>query len=171
MRFHIFNRKFHYWAAGIVALPALLVFCSGLLLQVKKQVPWVQPPEQRATAGVPALALTEVLERARAVPGLNISSWQDIERVDLRPARNLIKITTRERYEIQMDATTGAVLQVAQRRSDWIESLHDGSWFGDWAKSWIFLPIAITLLLVLLSGLWLFWHKILQRRKRPASQR
>ena len=165
MRFHIFNRKFHYWAAGIVVLPALLVFSTGLLLQLKKQVAWVQPAEQRASAGSPTLSLAAVLEAARAAPAAGVQSWDDIERVDLRPAKNLLKITTRSRIEIQLDAATGALLQVAPRRSDLIESLHDGSWFSDGTKLWLFLPTGFALFLLALSGFWLFWHQRLIRRR------
>ena len=39
----VFFRKTHRWGAVLVAVPFLLVLVSGLLLQVKKQVPWVQP--------------------------------------------------------------------------------------------------------------------------------
>ncbi len=44
---HTLNRKFHYWAAALAALPVLVILCTGLLLQLKKQSAWVQPPEQR----------------------------------------------------------------------------------------------------------------------------
>jgi hypothetical protein len=42
MKLHTFNRKFHYWAAIVVALPVLVIIGSGLLLQMKKQAAWVQ---------------------------------------------------------------------------------------------------------------------------------
>jgi uncharacterized iron-regulated membrane protein len=47
----ILSRKLHRWGALSIAMPFLLVLLTGLLLQVKKQVPWVQPPEQEREAG------------------------------------------------------------------------------------------------------------------------
>ena len=43
MKFNILNRKIHYWASFIVALPLLVMIVSGLFLQAKKHWSWVQP--------------------------------------------------------------------------------------------------------------------------------
>jgi len=48
-------------------------------------------------------------------------------------------------YEAQVDLGTGAIMHVAYRRSDLIESIHDGSWFHDSAKLWLFFPSGILL--------------------------
>ncbi len=58
------------------------------------------------------------------------------------------------------------LLQVAQRRSDLIESIHDGSWFHDLVKHWLFLPAAVVLLLLWLTGMFMFFHPIVVRRRR-----
>jgi hypothetical protein len=70
-----------------------------------------------------------------------------------------------------VDARTGEVLQAAYRRSDLIESLHDGSYFDDGVKLWVFLPAGVVLLGLWGSGLYLFvlpvavrWSR---RRARP----
>ena len=60
-------------------------------------------------------------------------------------------------WEVRVDTTTGEVLQVADRRSDVIESIHDGGFFADWAKLYLFLPAGILLLLLWLTGLYLFF--------------
>ena len=36
------NRQIHYWGSVIIIIPVIIVIGSGLLLQVKKQFPWVQ---------------------------------------------------------------------------------------------------------------------------------
>jgi len=51
-------------------------------------------------------------------------------------------------WEIQIDTQSGTILQQAYRRSDIIESIHDGSWFHDKVKLWIFLPTGIVLLIL-----------------------
>jgi hypothetical protein len=54
---------------------------------------------------------------------------------------------------VQLNATNGEVLQVAYRRTDTIEAIHDGSWFFEGAKLWLFLPAAILLFILWLTGL------------------
>ena len=49
------------------------------------------------------------------------------------------------RWEVQLNADTGEVLHTAIRRSDVIESIHDGSWFHESFKLWVFLPAGIIL--------------------------
>ena len=60
----ILNRKLHRWGAIATALPFLLVIITGLLLQLKKQLPWVQPPEQRTPNTVPSLSMEQILRAA-----------------------------------------------------------------------------------------------------------
>ena len=68
---------------------------------------------------------------------------------------------------MQVDLGTGEVLQVAYRRSDLIESIHDGSFFGgDWTKLGLFLPTGVTLLLLWFGGIWMFWVPFWAKRKR-----
>ena len=129
MNAHTLNRKFHYWAAAVVALPVLVILLTGLLLQLKKQSPWVQPSEQRGVGKEPTLTMPRLLEICRTATNAGVHSWADIQRVDLRLSKGLLKVYTGTHWEIQIDALTAQVLQVAYRRSDIIEALHDGSWF------------------------------------------
>ena len=169
----IWNRRLHRWGALAVALPFLVVLCTGVLLQLKKQLPWVQPPEHRGAATPPQLALPDVLARVQAIPEAGVRTWDDVDRIDVRPGRGMLKVVTRTRWEVQMDAATGAVLQVAYRRSDLIESLHDGSWFHDRAKLLVFLPSGLIVLGLWGTGLYLLvlpWRaRRTAARKRAAA--
>jgi len=156
VKFNQLNRKIHYWLSIIVALPILVIISSGLLLQTKKHFDWVQPPELRGTGKNPALTLPQILEISRRVPEAEIEDWDDVNRVDVRPSRGMLKVTAKNNWEIQIDAETGAVLQTAYRRSDIIESIHDGSFFHENVKMWIFLPAGVILLLLWLTGIYLF---------------
>ncbi|HJS75063.1 MAG TPA: hypothetical protein VJ921_12305 [Vicinamibacteria bacterium] len=61
------------------------------------------------------------------------------------------------------------MLQTAYRRSDLIESIHDGSFFaGNWTKLDLFLPTGMVLLLLWGTGLWMFWQPIAARKRRAA---
>ena len=167
----LWNRKLHRWVALGVALPFLVVITTGILLQLKKQLDWVQPPEQSTAARAPAVTFDQLLTAARSVPAAGIDDWGDVERVDLRPAKGIAKITSMTRWELQVDIASGMVLQSAYRRSDLIESLHDGSWFHPNAKLWIFLPVGLGVLALWTTGIYLFVLPYLARRTRRAAKR
>ena len=156
----------------MIALPVLLVIGTGLLLQVKKQVPWVQPPTERGSSMEPQLSFDQILEVARTVPEAEIESWEDVDRLDVRPGKGVVKVRAKNRWEIQVDTATGEVLQAAYRRSDLIESLHDGSFFHEKAKLWVFLPSGLVLLGMWLTGIYLFFlpYYVVQRRRRRAGK-
>jgi uncharacterized iron-regulated membrane protein len=170
MNLNVANRKIHYWGSLFVALPLLVIIGSGLLLQMKKQWAWVQPKELRGTGTTPALDLDGVLAAVQGVPGLNVAGWDDVNRLDVRPGRGMAKVWLKSGWEVQVDLGTGTVLQTAYRRSDLIESIHDGSFFGgDWTKLGLFLPVGLSLLVLWLTGLWMFWFPLFVkwRRTRP----
>lgn len=171
MRFNKFNRKVHYWASIIVAIPILVIILTGLLLQTKKHFAWVQPIELRGTGKIPSISIEQVLEVCRKVPEAEIESWDDINRIDMRPSRGMLKVWAKNNWEIQIDTETGAVLQTAYRRSDIIESIHDGSFFNDAVKLWIFLPSGIVLLLLWLTGIYLFVIPFLARRRQKTARK
>lgn len=159
------SRKLHRWGAIFTLAPLLLVIATGLLLQLKKQVPWIQPPTQRGSAGgEPSLSFQQILEIASGVPDADIADWDDIDRLDVQPGRGMVKVQAKSRYEVQIDTRSGEVLQVAYRRSDLIEKLHDGSFFGDVAKLWIFLPSGAVLLCLWLTGAYLWLLPIVSKR-------
>ena len=171
MRLNVLNRKVHYWASALIAVPVLVVVCSGVLLQVKKHWSWVQPPEHVGTGTVPQLDLEDILAAVRGEPALEVRGWDGIKRIDVRPSRGMCKVWLHSGWEAQVDLGTGRVLQTAYRRTDLIESIHDGSFLaGDWSKLGIFLPNGLVLLLLWATGLWLFWLPFSAQRKRTAAK-
>jgi hypothetical protein len=172
MSFNVLNRKVHYWISFGAALPMIVMIGSGLLLQAKKQWPWVQPVEQRGTGTTPVIDLKDVLSALRTVPDMNVQTWDDVNRLDVRPGRGVVKAWLMNGYEVQVDLGTGTVLQTAYRRSDLIESIHDGSWFaGDWTKLGLFLPSGVVVLLLWLSGLWMWWVPFAAKRAKARKVR
>jgi hypothetical protein len=168
MRFNVLNRKIHYWATPLIAIPLMVMIGSGLLLQVKKQWSFVQPPEQRGGDAV-KVELSGILDVLRAERSLAVTGWSEVERIDIRPKKSIAKVLLKTGYEVQINLADGRILQTAYRRSDLIESLHDGSFFGgDWAKLGIFLPTALGLLLMWCTGIWMFWvpYSVKWRKKR-----
>jgi uncharacterized iron-regulated membrane protein len=169
----IWNRRLHRWVAVAVALPFLIVAATGVLLQLKKQVAWVQPPEQQGSdpgSGV-TIGFEHILAAARSAPAAGITSWADVDRLDVRPGKGLIKVQGTSRWEVQVDAATGDVLQVAYRRSDLLESIHDGSFFHPLAKLGVFLPAGMLVLTLWVTGIYLFLLPHRVRRARARAHR
>jgi len=158
MSLNALNRKLHYWTSALIAIPVLVIIGSGLVLQTKKHWSWVQPTEVRGTGTTPSVGLDAILASVQALPDMNVRGWQDVNRLDVRPSRGVAKVWLRSGYEVQVDLGTGRVLQSAYRRSDLIESIHDGSFFGgDWTKLGMFLPAGIALFLLWCTGIWMWW--------------
>ena len=168
----MWSRKAPRWISILIAAPLLVVICTGILLLVKKQVGWIQPTTQPGSADSPSITFDQILETASGVTQAQIQDWSDIDRLDVRPQKGIVKVRSKNRWEIQIDTHSGDVLQVAFRRSDLIESIHDGSWFHENAKLAIFLPTAVLVLFLWVSGIYLFWlpHQVrISRRHRKAK--
>jgi hypothetical protein len=168
VNWRIRNRSLHRWGAVLTALPFGFVIGSGILLQLKKQLTWVQPPEQRTTS-VPAISTEQMLAAAKAVPEAGVTGWADIDRLDVRPSKGIVKVITKSRWELQLDVASGVVLQSKYRRSDLIESLHDGSFFSDAAKLWVFLPSGLIVFGLWVTGIYL-WLLPWRTRARKKAQ-
>lgn len=160
------SRKLHRWGALLIFIPLSLVIVSGLLLQVKKQVTWIQPATINGVGQSPEIDWEQILESTAGIADSGVKSWTDIDRVDVRPGKGMAKVQCKNRWEVQVDLQTGEVLAANYRRSDFIESLHDGSFFSDNAKLWIFLPNGLILLGLWCTGVYLWWLPIGAKRKK-----
>ena len=166
------TRKFHRWGALMFCIPLILVITSGLLLQVKKQFPWAQPPTLSAGHTNLELSFKGILEIARTDSAAAIQSWTDIDRLDVRPAKGVVKVLAINRQELQIDLASGQILSSKYRRSDLIESLHDGSFFGEFVKLGVFLTNGVALLFLWFTGAWLWYLPVRARaRKRKRLSR
>jgi len=151
------SRKTHYWGSFVIMLPVLLIIVSGILLQLKKEIHWLQPPTKKGQVqNNPTITLDDILSTVKKIDEVNIKSWSDIDRLDLRVEKGIVKVRGKNRWEVQIDTQTKKVLQVAYRRSDLIEQLHDGSWFNEKIKLYIFLPSGIILFILWVTGIYMF---------------
>lgn len=141
-------RKFHRFAAWISFIPLLFIITTGLLLQLKVWIPWIQPPIEKGSSTIPRVDFNVILKAGRSVPAARVQEWKDIRAVDVRPSNGVANIRTRSGYEVSVDLGTGAVIHAAPRRTDFLIGLHEGSFFGQSVRYGVFLPVA-TLLLVL----------------------
>ena len=163
------NRKIHYWGAVACAIPIAIVIVTGVLLLLKKDFEWIQPSSEKGLGQQPAISFDSVLPLLRDIEEIQVDSWKQIKRIDVRPSKGIFKIQLKDNWEVQMDHQTGEILKVAFRRSDIIEAIHDGSYFHDKAKLTVFLPAALVLLILWITGIYLF--VITELAKRRSKQK
>ena len=168
-------RRYHRWIGIALALFLFISALSGILLAWKKNVVILQPATQKGQANnlsdwksldaLAAIATTAFLEE---YPG----SSAVIDRMDVRPSKGIVKIILDKGWwEIQVDGSTGKVLSIARRHSDWIEAVHDGSIIGDLFKLISMNALGIGLIVMVSSGWWLWYGpKKIRKEKRIRSK-
>ena len=165
MSFNKQVRKLHYWISPIIFTPVVIIFTTGVLLQFKKQSNWIQPNIEVVSDSSPQL-LNSYLEVVKNIKEAQINSWDDIERIDIRPSKGIAKIRSKNNWEIQIDLETIEVYSVNYRRSDIIESIHDGSFFTDYVKFGLFMPSGVLLIVLSFTGIFMFLLPIFRKKKK-----
>ncbi len=163
-------RSIHKWIGISVALFMLITSTTGVLLGWKKNVELLQPATQKGSS----LAFSEwtSFDKVARAASLAIDSITgktiEIDRMDVRPDKGIIKVTFKEGYwEAQVDGATGNVLSVAQRHADWIEHIHDGSIISEFFKVIYTNYIGIGLLFLSITGFWLWYGpKVIRKAKQ-----
>ena len=163
-------RQIHYWISLAVFIPCGIMFFAGIFLMLKKEIDWIQPPTQRGAviSQMPSISYARLLDASKTQPEVGITQWSDIDRIDLRPSKGIAKVISNSGWEVQIDTSNGAVLSKNFRRSDVIESIHDGSYFAGWTKLYLFLPVGILLILMWGTGIYLFFMTEIQKFKKRA---
>ena len=160
-------RKIHYWASLPLFLTIFLIASTGATLALKKDLASLQPPTQHgARPGDLSRPTADLVAAVRTVPRYRAARWQDVERIDIRPSEGIAKVILHDRTEVQVDLATGKVLQIGYRASDWLETIHDFSVLGGWAKYVFSLGSGLVLLLMAGTGVYLFLLPMLARRRK-----
>ena len=159
----------HKWV-GICAAAFLVITAgTGFLLLLKKEYAWIQPPTQKGSPGALAefISLEEAWQRCVATGHPDFQTREDLDRIDVRPGKRVYKVRSKHNHsEIQVDAMSGAILSQEERVSDWLEELHDGSWIGKPVHDYVMPLVALCVLFLAGSGLFLWLQPILRRKYR-----
>jgi uncharacterized iron-regulated membrane protein len=153
-------RKIHRYAGLILAILLLISALTGILLAWKKEFNVLQPVTNKGesltlTEWRPVNELSEIA--LMAVDSLGLSA-SNLDRIEYRPTKGIAKVIfDTGSWEVQVDATSLKVLSVAKRNSDWIEQIHDGSIISDFFKIFSMNFLGIGLILLLLTGIWLWY--------------
>lgn len=170
MKANVLLRKVHYWGSIAIALPLIIVIGAGILLMLKKEVEWIQPGSQKGIErnDVPAASIQKLFDAARSVEHAGFTVWAELARADFKPGKGIVKFVSSSGWEVQVDTHSAKILQVAKRRSDLIEAIHDGSYFAGWTKMGLFLPAGIVLLVLWITGVYLFVITELTKSRKRA---
>ena len=159
----------HKWTGLGLAAVLSVTSVTGFMLLIKKRAAWIQPPTITGAAGEPKdfISTAELFDIVFEQGHADFQSLDDIDRIDMRPGKRVLKVQSEHNHsEMQVCAVTGEILHVATRRSDFLEDLHDGSFFAEWVHAWFMPLVAVALLFMIMSGLWLWIEPKLRRRRR-----
>jgi uncharacterized iron-regulated membrane protein len=170
-------RKLHKWAAIPLFVFMFLIGATGLLLGWKKQVGLLPKTAKGTTERAAQWVSLDSIQRIAGHYAAQHRLSEEIDRIDVRPQKGIAKIVFARHFtELQIDCTTGGILSVSTRSSDFIEKIHDGSildyWIGadgEHAKLAYTTIASLGLLLLSFSGFWLWYNPIrIRRQKREA---
>ncbi|HMO33501.1 MAG TPA: PepSY domain-containing protein [Lacibacter sp.] len=173
-------RRLHRWIASALFLFFLVMGGTGLLLGWKKHSGgYLLAETQKGSSRLPSdwLPIDSLATKAiRALKTKEPGSTPVIDRMDVRPKQGIVKVIFEKGYQaVQLDAATGDVLLYETRRSDFIEHLHDGTILdkltgltGGWLKLSYTTVLGLALLLLTVSGFWLWYNPRRLRKKKRA---
>lgn len=162
-------RSIHKWIGISVVLFMLITSITGVMLGWKKNVELLQPVTLKgeSTDVTKWVSFETVAQSAlRAIDSVTHEE-NPIDRLDVRFDKGIIKVLfTKGYWEVQVDATTGKALSVAQRHADWIEHIHDGSIIGEIFKIIYTNYLGFGLLFLSVTGFWLWYGpKVIRKAK------
>lgn len=159
-----FMRKWHRWISIIILLPFVITLITGILLLFRGNANWISPkfPE---TSGELQISFDEILRTTQAVSAMEVTSWKDVNRIQVAPAKGSIVVRSNNNYQIQIDGQSGIVVGEGPLRTPLFVSLHEGTfWAGKAGRFIIALPMALSVLFLAFSGIVLFFQPLLFKR-------
>ena len=173
-------RKIHRTLGAFLFLFFFIVAITGLTLGWKKNSNgWMLPATMKGSAtNLDNWKTTKELLRisdSLLINKVDKSLSTQLDRIDIRKDKGIVKFLYIDNYwEIQLDGQSGNVLQISQRRSDFFEDIHDGSFLDRYFKTdgepikLIYTSImGISLFLFTVTGCWLWLGpKFIRNKKR-----
>lgn len=163
-------RKVHRTAGAMLFVFFFALACTGLLLGWKKHSGGAILAKSfagKSTNQEEWLPIHVLHDKAVQVIREKVSAElsTEIDRIDIRPDKGMVKFIFVESYwGVQLDCTTGELLHLERRRSDFIEHLHDGSYFDNvlgteygQIKLVYTSVMGVALLIFTITGFWLWY--------------
>lgn len=173
-------RSLHRSLAALLFAFFFMVAITGLTLGWKKhagnsimpitqQADAVALSEWKDLASLEQIAIQAISKHIADANKHNV----EIDRIDIRKKDGIAKFLFKEGYwEVQLSGSSGAVLSIGKRHSDWVESLHDGSFLdklfntpNNILKLLYSNVMGIGLLVFTITGFWM-WYAPKRMRKQ-----
>lgn len=175
-------RKIHRKTGALLFIFFLFISVTGLLLGWKKHSNGVLLAKSYTGTSTDLkewLPIDSLHKNACKILHDSVSTDLSLEldRIDIRKDKGVVKfVFTDHFWGIQLDGATGRLLHIEQRRSDFIENIHDGSildyYFGTNSGQFKLVYTTITglaLLIFTITGFWL-WYGPKRMRKRTTNR-
>lgn len=169
-------RKVHRTTGALLFIFFFFISVTGLLLGWKKNTNGVILPKTQkgTTAELKNWLPVDSLHTIACTTLHNFVSPDlslELDRIDMRKQKGSVKfIFVDNYYEVQLDGATGEVLSIGQRKSDFLENVHDGSILDRYLNTDGYIKLSyttimgISLLLFTMTGFWL-WYGPKQMRQ------
>lgn len=171
--FH-FWRKIHRTFGVVLCLFLLAISITGFLLALKREISWMRPSEKEGAkfdSPTELVHISAVLDAAFAAGLAELKTIKDVDRIDYRPKNNVFKVVSKQGYkEVQVDGTTGKVVNIADRNDTLVESLHDLSWFHELIRKFWLPVVAAGLGVLSLTGFYIYINPVLRRMRFKRQQ-
>lgn len=178
-------RKIHRITGAFLFVFFFILASSGLLLGWKKNTGGlILPKTVKGQSNNPQdwLPLDVLHEKAVEIARQKISPDfpTELDRIDIRPDKGMAKfIFAKDYWGLQIDLTTGELLQLEKRHSDFIENIHDGlildHIFGTDGEQFKLVYTSImgfSLLTFTITGFWLwFGPKRMRATRRRETEK
>ncbi len=171
-------RKIHRITAAYLFVFFFIMAATGLLLGLKKNSGGlIQAKTQKGTSKDLSewLPLDSLHKNACKFLHEQVSDQLSlkIDRLDVRKEKGIVKVIFADHFwALQLDGVTGDLLTIEQRRSDYIEMMHDGSLLdfylgtkGDPIKVVYSSIMGLALLLFTITGFWLWYGPKRMKKK------
>lgn len=171
-----FFRKVHRSMGAVLFIFFFVISITGLLLGWKKNSGGYLLPETikgtsndlKKWLSIDSLyKIATTYYKDSIAPGASVI----LERIDIRNEKGTIKFVFEHNFMgLQLDGTTGKILSVDKRRSDFVENIHDGSLLDHYFGTGNTIKLVYTsvmgtaLLLFTITGFWL-WYGPKRMRK------
>lgn len=178
-----FTRKIHRTTGIFLFIFFVFISISGLLLGWKKHSSGLilaETSKGKSSDLSEWLPINELHDKAVEYLKDSVSSElsAEVDRIDVRKKNGIVKFTFKDHFwGLQLDGTTGELLNIESRRADFIESIHDGSildyYLGTSNEQIKLVYTSITglaLLTFTITGFWLWYGPKRMRRRRRKCQ-
>ncbi len=141
------QRKWHRYVGVIIAAPLLFITITGIFLQFRSNLNWIQPKAAMVdfNPNHTLLTLNEITKNYDP---------KTVEQVIYKPSNGVLTIRLKDGLEIQKHPESGVILQESVRRTSLLIDLHQGSIKDSFfLRYFIFIPVGFGLFFLIISGM------------------